>query len=619
MIVYLNKKKLNLSPSKSIGKGGEADIFDIGHGQVLKVYKQPNHPDFTGCKLEQQMATIRLDEHQKKLPAFPKNLPGRVVTPIDLATNKPRTRILGYSMKFMKGYEVLLRYAERRYRSAGVSNELVVRTFMDLHGTVKGLHQSGVVIGDFNDLNIMVKGGEAHIIDADSMQFGLYTCKVFTEKFVDPILCDPKDVHLMLISTHNADSDWYAFSVMLMQSLLFVGPYGGLYKPKDKSKRINHTTRPLKRITVFDKEVKYPKPAVHFSMLSDGLLQFFHRLFKEDRRGEFPEDLLQTMRWTTCSGCGAVHARRTCPGCSTYSPTAIVQTVRGSVTCNREFQTSGMILFSAMQGDRLRYLYHERGEFKREGGMSLLKGNTRPTMRFRIQGRTTLVGEKGQFVSLLLGTTEKTAVDSIGSLPMFDANDNRSFWITDGRLMRSDKLGPKYIGDVLADQTAFWVGEQFGFGFYRAGNFNVGFVFNTETGGINDSVKLPPLPGQLIDATCYFAGNWTWFIISTREKGKMINRCMIIKSNGDVCESAEAGEGDGSWLGSTRGKCAAGKFLLAATDDGIVRVEPDGGTLSVVKEFPDTEPFVDSSCHLYAGKAGLFVVSRSEIKSLKIS
>jgi H/ACA ribonucleoprotein complex subunit 3 len=618
MIVYLNRKKLNLSPSKSIGKGGEADIFDIGKEQVLKVFKQPNHPDFTGFKLEQQMATIRLDEHQKKLPAFPKDLPPRVVSPVDLATNKNGSRILGYSMRFLKGYEVLLRYADRGYRQAGISNDLVVKTFADLHTTVKGIHDKNVVVGDFNDLNIMVKNGEAYVIDADSFQFGPYTCKVFTEKFVDPILCDPRDTKPMLVKLFNSDSDWYAFAVMLMQSLLFVGPYGGIYKPSDKKKRINHATRPLKRITIFDKEVKYPKPATHFSVLPDDLLQHFHRVFKEDMRGQFPDNLLGTVRWTTCSGCGMTHARRSCPGCARYSPSAVVETVRGRVTCTRAFQTSGMIVFATIQGDRLRYLYHEGGEFKREDGVSAIKGDIRPTMRFRIQGRSTLVGEKGRLVVLSPGNTEKLAVDSIGSLSLFEANDKRYYWITDGRLMRSSQLGPKYVGDVLTDQTLFWVGSQFGFGFYRAGNFNVGFVFNSEASGINDSVKLPPVPGQLIDATCYFAGNWAWFIISTRDKGKTINKCMIIKSDGSVNESAETTDGDGSWLGSVRGKCAAGKFLLAATDDGIARVEPDGGTLSVVKEFPDTEPFVDSGCHLFASKAGLFVVSRREIKSLKI-
>ncbi len=61
---------------------------------------------------------------------------------------------------------------------------------------------------------------------------------------------------------------------MLMQSLLFVGPYGGVYRPTDKKKTVLHDARPLKRITVFDPEVRYPKPARPYNMLPDDLLGY---------------------------------------------------------------------------------------------------------------------------------------------------------------------------------------------------------------------------------------------------------------------------------------------------------------------------------------------------------
>jgi H/ACA ribonucleoprotein complex subunit 3 len=620
MNVYLKGKKIKVNPSKSIGKGGEADIYDIGSGLVLKLFKQSDHPDLNGFPQDQQAAIDRLNEHQKKLPAFPKNLPAKVISPVDLATNSKGSAIIGYTMKFFKGYEVLLKYADKSYRNTGISNELVLATFRDLHSTVKGIHGAGVTIGDFNDLNILVSKGEAYIIDADSFQYGGFLCRVFTEKFVDPILCDQNNTHPILVNPFNADSDWYAYAIMLMQSILFVGPYGGIYKPKNKKDRINHAARPLKRITIFNPEVKYPKPAVPYGVLPDDLLQSFHQIFDEDRRKEFPIEVLNKMRWTTCSDCGTIHARNVCPGCSKHSPSVVKETIRGSVTCTRIFQTSGSILFATIAGNKLQYLYYENGTFKREGGAEIVKGNLHPTMRFRIKGRETLIGDSGQFISLVPGRKpERIVVDSLRALPLFDSNNNYKYWACDGQLMRSDVLGPKYIGDVLKDQTLFWVGNDFGFGFYRAGNINVGFVFDAKNGGINDSVKIPVISGQLIDATCYFAGNWCWFLISSRDRGKTINRCMVIKSDGVVGEFAEAKEGDGSWLGSIRGKCAAGKFLLAATDDGIVRVEPSGGTIAVVKEFPDTEPFVDSGCHLYPDSNGLYVVSRKRVKLLKIS
>lgn len=617
MIVYLNSKQYRLNPTDSIGKGGEADIFALGN-MAFKVFKQPNHPDFQGFPHEQQAAKIRITEHQKKLPAFPKNLPDRVVAPHGLLTDKKIKSVLGYVMPFLKGCEVLLKYSDRSYRQAGVSNEDVIEVFRDLHTTVKGIHKAGAIIGDFNDLNIMVKGNEAHIIDADSFQYGGFLCHLFTERFVDPLLCMPNETRPILTMSHNEGSDWYAYVIMLMQSLLYVGPYGGIYKPKDKSKRVKQGERPLKRITVFDPEVKYPKPATHYSVLPDDMLQYLHLLFQEDKRGEYPENLLD-IRWTNCVKCGTIHAKRVCPGCATYSPTAIKETIRGNVKCVRVFQTPGLIIYSTIQNDKLRYLYHKDDRFVRENEVEVVKGKLTPTMRFRIKGKETLIGSNGQFVSIVPGgQPSKVAADSLSLLPLFDSNGSHKYWSYDGQLFRDGMVGPKYIGDVLRGQTLFWVGPKFGFGFYRAGNINVGFVFNADKGGINDTVKMPVISGQLIDATCYFAGDWAWFFYSTREKGQTINRCIIIKSDGRVGDSAEGIEGDGTWLGKIRGKAAAGNFLFAATDDGIVRVEPNG-VLDVAKEFPDTEPFVDSGCHLLVSKNGLYVVSKHEIRLLTIS
>ena len=42
------------------------------------------------------------------------------------------------------------------------------------------------MVGDFNDLNILVTGTDAWLIDADSFQFGTYLSPVFTERFLDP-------------------------------------------------------------------------------------------------------------------------------------------------------------------------------------------------------------------------------------------------------------------------------------------------------------------------------------------------------------------------------------------------------------------------------------------------
>jgi hypothetical protein len=100
-----------------------------------------------------------------------------------------------------------------------------------------------------------------------------------------------------------------------------------------------------------------------------------------------------------------------------------------------------------------------------------------------------------------------------------------------------------------------------------------------------------------------------------------MNRAVMMSHTGTVQGSAEAEEGDGSWLGSIHGKCASVNHLFSVTDDGLVRLGvASGQTGQIVKnaEFPDTEPFVNSGCSLFPGKGGLYVVDRQEIRLLKI-
>ncbi|MGK7874452.1 MAG: hypothetical protein AB4426_14440 [Xenococcaceae cyanobacterium] len=623
MDIYVNGKRIRLSPRRSIGKGGEADVFDIGKGKAVKVFKQPSHPDYQGLPLEQQAASDRLREHQIKLRHFPHNLPCHVIAPEDFATDRQGNNILGYTMPLLKGIAPLLRYGDRSFRtSSGIANQTVVDVFRDLHKTVCEIHAAKVVIGDFNDLNVLVSGTEAYLIDADSFQYGPFLCQVFTTRFADPLLCDPQGNQPILYQAHNTNSDWYAFTVMLMQCLLFVDPYGGVYKPKNKQAKIPHTARPLKRITVFHPEVRYPKPAIPYKVLSDDLLQYFHRCFEEDRRGEFPHKLLDSLQWTKCTNCGIEHARLSCPNCTSVqaqlTPPPTV-TVRGTVTATRIFRTEGVILAVTLEGDNLHWLYHDRGAFKREDGSLVFTGDLDPQMRFWLHGESTLVGKQGQVITLNPGTSlPRIAVDSYDNLPMLNCNEFARYWLHSGQLLRDGSLGQEYIGDVLQEQTRFWVGSNFGFGFYSAGNLNVAFVFDAKRHGINDQVKLPRWQGQLVDATCTFSHDHCWFFMAIQEQGRMIHRVCVIRPDGTIIAIAEAERGDGSWLSTIRGHCAANNFLLAATDEGIVRVESNNGQIVRTKKFPDTEPFVDASCQLFASSKGLYVVNQQQITLLQI-
>lgn len=618
----LGTKTVTLRPKDVIGSGGEADIYRAG-GEAYKVFKSPAHADIKGQAALEREARDRIAEHQKKLPALMQlapRLPKKVATPVELLREK-NGQVAGFQMNFIDPAEVLLRYGERSFREQGIPDDLVRDVFVDLHQTVEGAHQSGLVFGDFNDLNVLVKGREAFVIDADSAQFGSFFSRMFTTKFVDPLICDPKSSSLMILKPHSPATDWYAYLIMLMQSLLYVGPYGGVYRPADHKKMLPHDARPLKRITVFNPEVRYPKPARPYKILPDALLDLFEKAFVKDVRSIPPLPLIEGLRFTTCSKCGVVHARAVCPDCVGVTAPMVKEVHTGTVSATKVFETTGQILFAAMQRGKLRYLYHEDGMYRRDGNTIVVQAPLEPRVRYRIHGDATLVASSGQCLVFNGATRESISVDSYRLLPLIDANADRIFYAAGGALMRSGDLGleyPERIGDVLAGQTLFWTGESLGFGFYRAAELSNFFLFNTEGKGINDSLSLPPIRGQLVDSTAAIAKSRVWFMTSTQEGGRAVNRCHLLDEKGTHLGSAEATPGDGSWLGSLRGKCAAGNFLLAPTDEGVVRVVANNGALEVDREFRDTQRFVDAGSHIFAGNDGVYVVERSTIWRLTI-
>ncbi|TYQ28418.1 hypothetical protein PseudUWO311_05720 [Pseudanabaena sp. UWO311] len=617
MEVYLNQKRVKLNPKSAIGKGGEADIYDIGNGKVLKLFKPANHPDYELLPQEQQAATARLALHQQKLRVFPQNLPTRVIKPETLATDKQGTNILGYTMPFLQNTVTLLKYSDRNYRSTnGISQQFVTNLFRDLHNTVLQVHQANVTIGDFNDLNLLVSQNQVNLIDADSFQFGQFPCQVFTARFVDPILCDRNANQPILINTHNPNSDWYAFTVMLMQSLLYVDPYGGVYKPKSQSAMIPHSARSLQRITIFHPDVRYPKPAIPYKVLSDDLLHHFHNCFEKDWRGDFPKPLLESMRWTRCNQCGIEHLRTSCPICTPTIAIAVVERSLGTATCKvvQIFQTEGVILQAVLQNNSLYYLYYDRSEFKREDNTVLLSGELDANIQFQILGKSTIVTKQRKAITLAQGQP----LNAIAA-DLIRVNSFSRYWIGNGQLLRDGKLGNEYIGDILEGQTQFWIGETFGFGFYRAGSLSVAFTFDAKRAGICDRVQLPAIRGELIDANCVFSDRICWFFTATQDQGKIIHRVSVLQDTGELVATLVAPKGDITWLDHFHGCSAIANWLFVPTDEGIARVEVQNGQIMITKTFPETEPYVDSGCSLIVASQGIYVIHSQKILQLQLS
>jgi hypothetical protein len=322
--VWIDGDKRVLDPATLLGQGGEAEVYDLGDGRVLKWWKPPEHPDFEGMPEAQAAAARRIADQPAKLHALPA-LPSRVVAPCGFALpTKRASTVCGYLMPKVSGTP-LHAYGEPRWRREHpVAGADVVAALLALHDALAGLHRAGVVVGDCNDLNVLVNGRDVHLIDVDSYQFGPYACSMFSERFVDPRLCDPQQ--LVPVRPHDADSDWFAFAVMAFRSLFGVAPYGGVHQPAEASRRCPPTLRTVKRLSVLGPDIVYPRAARPLAILPDDVLDTFRGIFEHDVRGGFPRVVLERLRLRACPTCGDEHARVRCPTCQTLAhvPPAVV-------------------------------------------------------------------------------------------------------------------------------------------------------------------------------------------------------------------------------------------------------------------------------------------------------
>ena len=100
--LYLNGKKITVDPNKYVGGGHESEVYDLDGRNVLLLFKDETHPDNVGDQRKENAARKTLEIMQTKLRAFPQNMPAFVVVPQDFVTNQTGTKILGYTMPYIK-------------------------------------------------------------------------------------------------------------------------------------------------------------------------------------------------------------------------------------------------------------------------------------------------------------------------------------------------------------------------------------------------------------------------------------------------------------------------------------------------------------------------------------
>jgi hypothetical protein len=590
MNVFVDGRRVTLQDSDLVGEGGEARVYR--HGQAaLKLF----HPatDALGRRL--------LDLKVAKLARFPRGLPPPVIAPTKLVHDGAQ-KVVGYVMPLVEHAEDFGRLQSRKWRAGAMPNGKVTALFLALHEAVRGLHARGVVVGDFNDGNVLFTGDRPHLIDADSMQFGGLPCAVGHEKYLDPRLYG---VDLTTAPRFDEGTDWYAFAVLLFSSLLYVHPFGGMHATLPTALR-----RAEVRHSVYRSDVTLPRLAAAPKVLPDDLSHHFLAVFEKDERSPFPPALLQ-LPWTTCR-CGVEHARAVCPDCHALGPlvTRQVLRTRGRCTARTAFETGGRILAASLQGG-LRYVYEEDGVVRREDGAVVLPIVAAPGMRFGISGLTTWVADSaGRVLRVENGqVVERVQTDVRLTTPVLAAASAVTYRQEQGWLIEQ-RSGAR-VGQALEGQTWLWTGERLGLGFYRAGGLTVAFLLRTGKPGLKQLVGVT-WTGRIVEADATFDAQHALLTVVTEAQGREVGRRWLFDEAGTLLGSCEGG---------ARGHAALlGGRVVLATDGGLVGLKRDSGHLIEAVQFPDTQAFVSAGDELLANTDGsLFVVGARDITQLTLT
>lgn len=216
MMKLFTRNGLEYELNNQINSGGEGLIYDIVSTPdlIAKLYKK------------QPLALVQQD----KLQALSVKTPiADTAHPVELLYgDKSCKQLKGYLMPYAEG-KVLANFnnpsSRRQVTGFKYHPSFFLNTIHSLLKVVEDVHSSGMIIGDVNDANILVRpNGEVTVIDVDSFQVESFPCTVAREEFLSPDLQGQSLKQILRAPEH----DMFAVSVIMWQ-LLFNGihPFSG--------------------------------------------------------------------------------------------------------------------------------------------------------------------------------------------------------------------------------------------------------------------------------------------------------------------------------------------------------------------------------------------------------
>lgn len=547
--IYLNNQHLILDAAQLIQSGGEGMVFDVGDNTAVKLYHtpQPHH----AAKLAHIGAT-----------GLARRLPPGVLGPQTIAVNK-QGQVIGFQMpKLPAGVHALKRLATPLFwQQQQVTMPDVMQLFQSIHATLAQLHHLGVIVGDLNDQNLFflppTPGAprptpDIYWLDVDSYQFDRFPCPVAMLSFLDPQLHHVTDFSQQ--PYFSANTDWYAYFVLLLKSVLHIHPYGGVHKQYKST-----AARAQAGITILDSAITYPPNARRPETLSDDLLHHLHRTFAQGQRGPFPLHLLTDYAAgvITCPHCGQPYpgARTHCPTCRVLTP---ARQPLPAQKMRELLRVDGLIVYArslpngrilAIAYNHNSYILHRLEPGSAPEAMPLFDGS--PGCRFAAfqpqPGAPILaVNPPGgdQLLLLDVGGTAPRKVTMLATgmfrdTAVFATTPRHLIRIAGSWLMRGSLRDGLYVEDAIATahhrQTQFWASPYTDVivGCHRVFAELRYWLWRD---GRSDDLAIPPLPAKasLQETAVAFAPDSIAIMRTIRQRGEVYSDTHIINQQGEI-------------------------------------------------------------------------------------
>lgn len=617
---------------RHVGEGGEALVVKWDPPQdFIRKYGCGNYAVklfFLETKEQKAAAIVR----QQKLRSIPRGLPRNALTPTTLVLDHAGN-IIGYVMELItdpedertnasgdeKNVQTIGKLMDPDFvKSKRLSLKQIIQILLKLGDLMNKAHKAGVVIGDFNEKNVLVnvRTGEVYLIDVDSAQWGIWRCLTVTSDFTDPLLLDASLAMMKSGASYSIASDMYAYTVMVYQLLTRTHPYrDGVHNPKQKKGRpivvkLRGDQRIAARLSVFDPSVRLDQEVHHPASLPVALGLFMRDTFVNDARvSTFPFQLLTSFVWMTCPRCKREHGRSECPRCkapgvatqqAAYTPSSATTappppkpatsgrptaaTTTATATPQAPPAPDTQYLAVANIGGQLQYVCHFGGAYRDETGAVILRAATHSSNVSVIVAGPRTVFTSGNECAIVNGDPTKARpfkVQRVDGKPAVAANSRCVYWVSGNSLVRDSGHGTSIVGSVAQNLTSVWVGERFGVALVRAGAITRVLAFDADRPGFKDFYLLPQA-GFVVDAHCVVGDHLAWLFVTHRGRGgKHRNICYVISNGGWLRAIADATPGTQSWLGTIPSAALAvgDKLLVPQTRTGIVQVRVNGSKL----------------------------------------